>query len=141
MGCTGRSAVGGSQGGEGARLGDATRGAAELATAWAEFRASGLGRGAAGCEPCSLSPSMHHEQSHLSGLFVVPSSQDTALPERRIARRSPRWGLGGLSEVAEESGDILGLGDEGEEAHATTAAGHVSTSMPNVRLRRSAHGR
>jgi hypothetical protein len=63
------------------------------------------------------------EQRHLAGPFVVSSSQDAALPIRGIASRRARWGLGGFADMSEEAGDVLGLGDEGEEAHATAAAG------------------
>ena len=49
------------------------------------------------------------------------SSQHAALPEGRIACRGSRWWLGGLAEVSEEAGDVLGLGDEGKEAHAAAA--------------------
>lgn len=57
--------------------------------------------------------------SHLRGLLVVSSSQDAALPVGGIAYRGPTRGLGGLAEVSEEPGNVLGLGDEGEQAHAT----------------------
>jgi hypothetical protein len=67
---------------------------------------------------------MFLEQSQLPGLcgvLVVSSSQDAAVPVGGIACGGPTRGLGGLGEVTEEAGNVVGLGDEGEQAHAAAA--------------------
>jgi hypothetical protein len=51
------------------------------------------------------------------------SSQDGAVPVRRIARGGSGRRFGGFAEVPEEPFDVLRLSDEGEQAHAVAAAG------------------
>ena len=62
------------------------------------------------------------------------SSQHAALPEGRIACLGSRWWLGGLAEVSEEPGDVLRLGDEGEEAH-TLEKNLANSAVPGERRR------
>src|SRR5688572_30588546 len=50
---------------------------------------------------------------------VVVAERGSA--SRGIACRGPTRGLGGLDEVSEEAGNVVGLGDEGEQAHAAAA--------------------
>jgi hypothetical protein len=43
--------------------------------------------------------------------------------------------LAGFAAVPEKPFDVLPVGDEGEQAHATAAAGQVPTSAPRLRPR------
>ena len=55
-------------------------------------------------------------------LVVSRAPQHATLPEGRSSRRLPRRWLGGFSDATKEAADLLGVGDQGDEAHAPVAA-------------------